>query len=114
VGIGVADIIFMAIPVTVLGGGALALYVLFRALAGKAKRFGYSSTVAYLRAVPRTDAEKQDAADVALKGLVLCLLGVIFSPFVLAGLIPLFYGGRKVVYASMGLGLVDDGEQPGA
>ena len=30
------------------------------------------------------------------------------------GLIPLFYGGRKLVYASMGLGLVDDGDQRGA
>lgn len=111
---GLADIIFMAIPLTVVAGGAFALFVLFRAFVGKAKRFGYPSTVAYLRAAPRSDAEKQDAADVALKGLVLCLLGVIFPPFVLAGLIPLFYGGRKVVYASMGLGLVDDGEQPGA
>ena len=43
-----------------------------------------------------------------------CVLGVVFAPFVLIGLVPLFYGGRKLVYASMGLGLVDDGEQPGA
>jgi hypothetical protein len=39
---------------------------------------------------------------------------LIFAPFVLIGLIPLFYGGRKLVYASMGLGLVDDADQPGA
>ena len=32
----------------------------------------------------------------------------------LVGLVPLFYGGRKLVYASMGLGLVDDPHQPGA
>jgi hypothetical protein len=45
---------------------------------------------------------------------VLCLLGLLISPFVLVGLVPLFYGGRKLAYASMGLGLVDDGDQPGA
>jgi hypothetical protein len=43
---------------------------------------------------------------------VLCLLGLLFPPFVLVGLVPLFYGGRKLVYASMGLGLVDDGDRP--
>jgi hypothetical protein len=50
----------------------------------------------------------------ALKGLALCVLGLLFPPFVLAGLIPLFYGGRKMAYASMGLGLVDDARQPRA
>jgi hypothetical protein len=34
---------------------------------------------------------------------------MIFSPLVLVGLVPLFYGGRKLAYAWMGLGLVDDG-----
>jgi hypothetical protein len=29
-------------------------------------------------------------------------------PVLLIGLFPLFYGVRKIVYASMGLGLVDD------
>jgi hypothetical protein len=82
--------------------------------ARRARRFGYASRREYLRAVPRTDAERRDAADLALKGLVLCLLGLLFAPLVLAGLIPLFYGGRKLVYASMGLGLVDDPDEPGA
>ena len=74
-----------------------------------AKRYGYPSTFAYLRAAPRSDAEKRDAADMTLKGLVWCLLGLMFSPLVLVGLVPLFYGGRKLAYAWMGLGLVDDG-----
>jgi len=43
-----------------------------------------------------------------VKGLACCALGVLFGPFVLIGLAPLFYGGRKFLYASMGLGLVDD------
>ena len=75
----------------------------------RTKRFGYASTLAYLRAAPRTDEERRDAADLAMKGLVLCMLGLIASPVVLFGLVPLFYGGRKLVYAAMGLGLVDDG-----
>jgi hypothetical protein len=80
----------------------------------RARRLGYPSTAAYLRSAPRSDAERRDAADLALKGLVLCVLGFLFPPFVLIGLVPLFYGGRKLVYASMGLSLVDDGDQPGA
>jgi hypothetical protein len=80
----------------------------------RAKRLGYASTGAYLRAAPHSDPEKRDAADLALKGVVLCLLGFLFPPFVLTGLVPLFYGGRKLVYASMGLGLVDDGDRPAA
>lgn len=45
---------------------------------------------------------------------MLCLLGLLFAPIVLVGLIPLFYGGRKLMYASMGLGLVDDADQRSA
>jgi len=78
------------------------------------REFGYPSRAAYLRAAPRTDAEKRDAVDLTLRGIALCVLGGLFAPFVLVGLIPLFYGGRKVVYASMGLGLVDDPDQPHA
>ena len=74
---------------------------------------GYGSLGAYLRAAPRTDEEKRDAVDLALKGLVLCLLGLLFAPLLLIGLLPLFYGTRKVVYGSMGLGIVDNVDQPG-
>ena len=61
-----------------------------------------------------SDAERRDAADLALKGLVCCILGLLFPPFVLVGLVPLFYGGRKLVYTSMGLGPVDDADSPEA
>jgi hypothetical protein len=85
--------------------------VVFAALVRRrARRFGYGSMRAYLRAAPRSDEEKQDAVDLALKGLSYCLLGLLFPPFLLVGLIPLFYGGRKLLYAEMGLGLVDDGD----
>jgi hypothetical protein len=79
----------------------------------RAKRLGYPSVRAYLRAIPRTDVEKHDAVNLAMKGLVVALLGVLFAPIVLIGLIPLFYGGRKVAYASLGLGLVDDADHTG-
>ena len=43
----------------------------------------------------------------------MCLLGLVFPPLLLIGIFPLFYGTRKVAWASMGLGLVDDAAQPG-
>lgn len=106
-GLGIPGVFILA----VLLGPILLFLVLARP---RAKRFGYASTAAYLRAAPRSDAEKRDAADLALRGVVFCILGLLFPPFVFVGLIPLFYGGRKLVYASMGLGLVDDADQPDA
>ena len=85
-----------------------------RAYRRKAQRAGYASIGAYLRAVPRSDEEKQDAVDLALKGLALCVLGLLVPPLILIGVFPLFFGTRKLVYASMGLGLVNDADQPGA
>ncbi len=107
-GVGVPElliVVVLVLPIPVA-------IVVFAAIVGRrAKRFGYASARAYLRAAPRSDVEKRDAVDLALKGLTLCALGLLFPPFVLVGLMPLFYGGRKVVYASMGLGLVDDADQ---
>ena len=98
--------LFFAVPIV--------LVVLFFGFIARrrARKFGFSSTREYLRAAPRSDEERRDAVDLALKGLVLTMLGVVIQPLVFVGLIPLFYGGRKLMYASMGLGLVDDGEQP--
>jgi hypothetical protein len=110
-GIGIPELviifaIFFPVPI----GVALMVF----SVNARTRRLNYPSVGAYLRAAPRSDAEKQDAADLVLKGLVFCLLGLLFPPFVLVGLVPLFYGGRKLLYASMGLGLVDDPEQPRA
>ena len=80
----------------------------------RARGLGYPTRAAYLRAAPRSDREKRDAADLMLKGLAWCMLGILFSPCVLIGLMPLFYGGRKLSWATMGLGLVDDGDSFGA
>ena len=66
----------------------------------KALRLGYPSVGEYLRAAPRSDEEKRDAVSFALTGMVLCMLGLIFPPFLLIGLLPLFYGARKVACAA--------------
>ena len=103
--------LFILVPLIVMAVGSA---VIWRSLRRRAQRLGYSSTGAYLRAAPRSDQEKRDAADLTLKGLVWCMLGLVFAPCVLVGLLPLFYGGRKLAWATMGLGLVDDGDQFGA
>jgi hypothetical protein len=101
----------LGVPELLILGVFLGIPLFFGVFAvRRARRLGYASTGAYLRAAPRTDEERRDAADLALKGLVICLLGLLVPPAVLAGLLPLFYGGRKLVYAALGLGLVDDDE----
>jgi len=87
---------------------------MWRGVRHRATRAGYESVGAYLRAAPQTDRDKQEAVDMALKGMVICALGLIFPPFLLVGLLPLFYGARKMAWASLGLGLADDPERPGA
>jgi hypothetical protein len=111
--VGVFYIVFFGGLAALAVGAGVAVFVLWDHQVRKASEGGYPSLVAYLRAAPRTDAEKRDAADLALKGLVLCMLGLLFPPLMLLGLFPFFYGARKVVYASMGLGLADDADQPG-
>lgn len=103
--IGVPELLIIGSP----AAGVPLFWVSFRQ---RAKRFGYVSTRAYLRAAPRSDAEKRDAVDLALKGIVCCVLGLLLPPLVLVGLLPLFYGGRKLVYSSLGLGLLDEVEPP--
>jgi hypothetical protein len=109
--IGVSELIVLL--VIALPGIIAVFYGMFW-LKSRAMRLGYRSTREYMREPPRTDEQRRDAADLAMKGLVICLLGIIFPSLVLAGLIPLFYGGRKIAYASMGLGLVDDSDSPSA
>ena len=109
------DLIFGSLLLAFLAAGVLVVRLLWRQQR-KAREHGYPSMGAYLRAAPRTDDERREAADLALKGVVICLLGLIFPPVLLIGLFPFFYGARKLVYASMGLGLIDgaDRTRPGA
>jgi len=89
----------------------LGLYKLMNAYRLKAKQAGYSTLGSYMRAAPKTDGEKKDAVDLMLRGLVLCVVGLVFPPLILVGIFPLFYGGRKMAYSSMGLGLMEDMDQ---
>ena len=109
--IGIPEVIMLGLFFGVVVFPLLGLALFVAMFSRRAKRFGYPTTRAYLRAAPRSDDERRDAADLAVKGLACCALGVLFAPFVLIGLAPLFYGGRKFLYASMGLGLVDDADQ---
>ena len=110
------ELVILGVVVLPLIAGIVAVVRILLRQARKARHYGYPSLGAYLRAAPRTDEERRDAVDLALKGLVICLVGLIFPPLVLIGLFPFFYGARKLVYASLGLGLLDDGDrtQPGA
>lgn len=100
---------------TIAGLVTLATVIAFAAFYGwyygaRARRFGYLTRRAYMRAVPRSDEERREAVDQALKGLALCFVGVVFFPLLLIGIFPLYVGGRKVACALLGLGLLDDVE----
>jgi hypothetical protein len=79
-----------------------------------ARARGYTSLRAYLRAAPVSDDQRRDAAKLTMAGVVCCFLGVLFAPLVLVGVVPLYYGGRKLIDASLGLGLIDDADEPRA
>jgi hypothetical protein len=111
--IGIPELLILGIvgfPLIAVAG----ILVFWISFPRRARRLGYPNARAYLRAAPRSDDERRDAADLALKGLAWCLLGILFPPLVLVGLVPLFYGARKFIYASLGLGLVDDPDHSGA
>ena len=69
-GIGAPELLILifVLPIPV------AIVVFASSFRRRAKRFGYESTRAYLRAAPRSDGEKRDAVDLALKGIATCLL----------------------------------------
>ncbi len=69
----------------------------------RARRMGYRGWGAYLRAVPKNDTEKRMAVDMAARGVVWCILGILFPPFVIVGLVPLYYGGRKLLMIGAGV-----------
>jgi hypothetical protein len=99
-GVGFGELLIVALPLALVLGVSVWL-------GRRARRAGYAKTLAYLRAAPRTDQEKRDAVELALQGLVLCLLGVVVSPLVFVGIAPLYFGARKVALAWLGLELAD-------
>jgi hypothetical protein len=63
----------------------------------RARAVGYDSVRQYLYAIPASDEQRFDAVELALKGLVITFLGVLFAPLMFVGLIPTYYGFRKVI-----------------
>jgi hypothetical protein len=74
----------------------------------KAEKAGFRRIGDYMRAAPRTDSEKKEAVSLMMRGVALCLLGMVFAPFALLGVVPLYYGGRKIALALLGLDLPAD------
>jgi hypothetical protein len=89
--------------IAVLGFLIAVFIAVRRRLRRRANQFGYHGILAYFRAVPQEDAEKRDAVDLALQGVVLCLLGVAYFPLMLIGIFPLYYGARKLMLLGLGL-----------
>ena len=87
---------------------------LFISLRKRGRGLGYEGPFEYLRAIPATDEQRRDGIDLALQGLVTCLLGVLLPLLLLVGLVPLYYGGRKVLASWLGVGLDMESGQGGS
>ena len=74
----------------------------------RARQAGYKGIFDHMRAVPRNDREKREAVNMAFRGLALCLIGIVLTPLLLIGLPPLYYGGRKITLALLGMDLLTD------
>jgi hypothetical protein len=95
-----ASIVAGLLGLMVLFGLFLAPILIWRS---RVRRRGYPGLRAYLRDLPQTDDERLDAVDLALKGMVLCVLGVLFPPLIVIGLVPLYYGLRKLAAVRLGI-----------
>jgi hypothetical protein len=70
---------------------------------GRVRRRGYAGLRHYLRELPQTEEQRLDAVDLTLKGVVLCVLGLLFPPLVVIGVVPLYYGLRKLAAVELGI-----------
>ncbi len=77
------------------------------------RRRGYPGLKAYLRELPQTEEEKLDAVELTLKGVAICVLGLLIPPLVLIGLVPLYYGARKVASVTLEITGAEDNGQDG-
>lgn len=112
------DVIKLFVLFKLVGAGVIAVIIaallalwIHKKLKRDATQAGYDSVGAYLKSPPRSDREKRDAIDLGLKGLAICMFGLLFTPLLIIGVFPLFFGLRKIAYASLGLGLVEDAEE---
>jgi hypothetical protein len=74
---------------------------------------GYPGLMAYLRELPQTEDEKLDAVELTMKGVAICVLGVLIPPLVLVGLVPLYFGARKLASVTLGIKGAGDTGQDG-
>ena len=86
---------------------ALGIFLLIGVLLALAFRY-YRRRRHILEKVPVTDREKCEAVEMKLRGVMFCVLGLLFPPLVLLGLVPLYFGLRKLGLAFMGVGLLGD------
>ena len=101
----------VTLPLLLLVGLLVLVLIVYLQWRGRARRAGYRSVRADLRAVPRTDEEKRHAVDLAARGLGWCLLGILFPPLVLVGVFPFVYGARKLFLAWLGVGIDDEPDE---
>ena len=96
--------IFFAPAIFLLFFPLVILFFIRLRLRKRAAQFGYPGVMSYLRAIPRDDAEKQAAVDLVMKGIVLCVLGIVFPLLVLIGTFPMYYGVWKLLLIGFGIG----------
>ena len=101
----IAGLVLLALLATLAVSAAIVIFVV-RKLRQNAAAAGYPGVGAYLRAVPRNDEEKRQAVDMALKGVILCALGLFFPPMILVGVVPFYYGSRKLILVWLGLDIL--------
>lgn len=73
---------------------------------------GYPGLMGYLRCVPRTDAQKRDALDLVMRGVVVFFIGLALPPLFIVGLVLFYYGLRKLCMIWMGLEILEDSHEP--
>jgi hypothetical protein len=102
------------VTIWVIFGSAVLLYLLVRSLMAlrrtrqRALQAGYRGISEYMLAAPRNDREKREAVDMAFRGLAICIVGIVLTPLLLFGVFPLYYGGRKITLALLGMDLLAD------
>jgi hypothetical protein len=89
----VGGFVLVAVVVAILIG---LVWLPLRIWRRSVQRRGYPELKVYLREVPQTPEKKLDAVELTLKGLVICIMGLIFPPLSLVGLVPFYYGARKL------------------
>jgi hypothetical protein len=100
------------VTIWVIVGIVVLLYILVRSLIAlrrtrqRALQAGYKSISEYMLAAPRNDQEKREAVDMAFRGLAICVVGILIQPLMLFGVFPLYYGGRKIILALLGMDLI--------